>query len=60
MQDARANHHANHHANNPFWLTGRLLLASALAAGALAMRQELRWGLVPIALVFGWGQLGGQ
>ncbi|HKI02391.1 MAG TPA: hypothetical protein VKK31_10450 [Thermoanaerobaculia bacterium] len=56
MQDA----HAHHRADNPFRLPGRLLLLSALAAGALAMRQELRWGLLPIALVFGWGQMGGQ
>ena len=47
-------------ADNPFRLLGRVLLASALAAGALAMSRDLRWGLLPIALVFGWGPMGGQ
>jgi hypothetical protein len=46
--------------DHPFRLPGRALFAAALAAGALAIWRELSWGLLPVALVFGWGQMGGQ
>ena len=35
------------------------LLLMALAAGIIALRYEIRFALIPAAVVFGWTQIGG-
>ena len=45
--------------NNPFSRVAVVLLALAVAASAAALNAGVRWSLLPIAVLFGWTQIGG-
>lgn len=44
---------------NPFSRAAVALLAAALAASLALLPAQARWSLLPLAVVFGWSQLGG-
>lgn len=45
--------------DNPFARFGFVLLAAAVATGAMMLPAGARLAVVPVALVFGWSQIGG-
>lgn len=44
---------------NPFSRAAVALLVAAMAASLATLRVEARWSLMPLAVLFGWSQLGG-
>lgn len=44
---------------NPFSRAAVVLLLAAMAASLAVLRVEARWSLLPLAVIFGWSQLGG-
>jgi hypothetical protein len=44
---------------NPFSRAAVVLLFAAITASLAVLRVEARWSLLPLAVLFGWSQLGG-